>query len=511
MTPSAAPHAPVAVNPFLPLDEYIPDGEPHVFGDRVYLIGSHDSEDGTTYCQLDYVFYSAPVDDLSTWTSKGINYRAAQDPMYQQGRQYMFAPDVVQGNDGRFYLYYCMAGKKGNGGYKGPISVAVADAPDGVYEYHGAIRNTDGSTYDEYVLFDPAVINDEGVIRLYYGACYPFAQMPAITRPMTRVTQSILFGKSIKQIKARPAGIQGAIAIELEDDMLTVRGEPTRIIPEDTRGTSFAGHAFWEGSSIRKIGDTYYFVYSSFNSHELCYATSRHPNRDFVYRGTIVSNGNIGLDGRLPRDRTNHTGTNHGSIERVGGQWYVFYHRNTHGSIFRRQACAEPIHIDPDDGSISQVPVSSSGLHNGPLPADRTYPAVICSMLTNGRMPHGRIRSERPPRITHDSSDRYVGSVTDGTVVGFSSFDFRGRTRITLTVRGKGSGRFTLATDDRIVGQAATEQSADWTLTSAEVYLNGTHDLLLTYRGNGHVDLLAIALETVTDSSTDPHPAKRSS
>lgn len=28
-------------NPFLPLDEYIPDGEPHVLGDRVYLFGSH--------------------------------------------------------------------------------------------------------------------------------------------------------------------------------------------------------------------------------------------------------------------------------------------------------------------------------------------------------------------------------------------------------------------------------------------------------------------------------------
>ena len=24
-------------NPFLPLNEYIPDGAPHVFGDRVYI------------------------------------------------------------------------------------------------------------------------------------------------------------------------------------------------------------------------------------------------------------------------------------------------------------------------------------------------------------------------------------------------------------------------------------------------------------------------------------------
>ena len=30
------------VNPYLPLWEYVPDGEPHVFGDRVYLYGSHD-------------------------------------------------------------------------------------------------------------------------------------------------------------------------------------------------------------------------------------------------------------------------------------------------------------------------------------------------------------------------------------------------------------------------------------------------------------------------------------
>ena len=29
-------------NPYLPLTEYIPDGEPHVFEDRVYIYGSHD-------------------------------------------------------------------------------------------------------------------------------------------------------------------------------------------------------------------------------------------------------------------------------------------------------------------------------------------------------------------------------------------------------------------------------------------------------------------------------------
>ena len=41
-------------NPFLPIYECVPDGEPHVFGDRVYLYGSHDKEGGETFCMLDY-------------------------------------------------------------------------------------------------------------------------------------------------------------------------------------------------------------------------------------------------------------------------------------------------------------------------------------------------------------------------------------------------------------------------------------------------------------------------
>ena len=42
-------------NPIFPLHEYIPDGEPHVFGDRVYLFGSHDKEGGEEYCMLAYI------------------------------------------------------------------------------------------------------------------------------------------------------------------------------------------------------------------------------------------------------------------------------------------------------------------------------------------------------------------------------------------------------------------------------------------------------------------------
>ena len=62
-------------NPYLPLWEYIPDGEPHVFGDRVYLYGSHDGFGGNKYCMNDYVCWSANVHDLKEWRYEGIIYR----------------------------------------------------------------------------------------------------------------------------------------------------------------------------------------------------------------------------------------------------------------------------------------------------------------------------------------------------------------------------------------------------------------------------------------------------
>ena len=53
-----------AFNPYLPSWEYIPDGEPYVFGGRVYIYGSHDMYNGHVFCLGDYVCWSAPVDNL---------------------------------------------------------------------------------------------------------------------------------------------------------------------------------------------------------------------------------------------------------------------------------------------------------------------------------------------------------------------------------------------------------------------------------------------------------------
>ena len=423
-------------NPFLPLYEYIPDGEPHVFGDRVYHYGSHDKEGGDTFCMLDYVCYSAPVDDLTDWRYEGVIYQAKQDPRYP-APQYMYAPDVVQGNDGRFYLYYCMGGDYGQEGYQGPVSVAVCDTPAGQYEYLGVVKNPDGSPMLRYICFDPAVLNDDGTIRLYYGTQYDYEERDDfLTNDFYLQDEIEMFGRSREEIFSYPDSIMGPVMAVLSDDMLTVKEEAKHIIPYRVKGTSFEAHPFFEGSSMRKVGKKYYFIYSSWQNHELCYATSDQPDRDFVFGGTIVSNGDIGYRGRDAQHKLNMTGTTHGSIIEINGQWYVFYHRLTHKSDYSRQACAEKIRI-LEDGSIPQAEMTSCGLNDGPLSAEGTYPAVIACNLTNGHMPHGSnsVFQISFPNVTHKGQERFIAEIEDHTLIGYKYFECRSVKQFGITYR----------------------------------------------------------------------------
>lgn len=483
-------------NPFLPLWEYIPDGEPHVFGDRVYLFGSHDKENGDTFCMLDYQVWSAQINDLSDWSSKGPSYSAKQDPLYSEEMQYMYAPDCVQGNDGRYYLYYCLAGYRGKGGYSNPVSVAVCDTPDGKYTYYGVVRNPDGTPLLRYACFDPAVINDDGTIRLYFGTTMPRVEQVPLRWLRNRMLARIL-GKTTAQVRE---GVVGSYHVELSDDMLTVRTQPVRIDDRITGG-DYRNHLFFEGSSIRKIKDTYYFVYSSANNHELCYATSQYPDRDFAYGGTIVSNGDIGYLGRTPEERLNHTGTNHGSIECVNGQWYVFYHRLTHQSDYSRQACAEKIEILPD-GSIPQVEITSCGLNEGVLSGTGTYPATICCNLTNGNMRHGsnNKKTYEAPMVTSRDEERFVGNVGDQTLIGYKYFSLAGTVQLTLSTRGSFQGKAEILTelDGKPVAVISVEPTESWRSFMAQFAVpQGTYPIYLRFIGQRKAEFIEFTLETL--------------
>lgn len=470
-------------NPYLPPSVCIPDGEPHVFGDRVYIFGSHDKEGGDTFCMLDYEVFSAPVTDLTKWRSEGTIYRADQDPNYSEMDKYMYAPDVVQGNDGRFYLYYSMSG----GHFTAPMHVAVCDTPAGKYEFYGIVRNPDGSIFKRNITFDPGLMNDDGVIRLYYGWALAAdnqnigLEMMTLAGKQKRLqVEMAMFEKTAEEIAAEPMGIQGANVVQLADDMLTVIDGPKRIVPGqfDAAGTSFEGHAFFEASSIRKVGDTYYFIYSSEVQHELCYATSKYPDRDFVYGGIIVDNGDISYKGRLEKDRVAATGNNHGSMENINGQWYMFYHRQTHKTSFSRQGCAEKIEMK-SDGSIAQVEMTSCGLNKGPLTAGGSYPAVIACVLTNGHMPHisPQTGNETIPYMTHEGHQQFIADISDGTEIGFKYFAFEtaeAKKTVTLkvTVRGSFDGSFEViaggyedggnAGSGKKIGEIVVKSSAMW-------------------------------------------------
>ncbi|MDF2903618.1 MAG: xylosidase/arabinosidase, partial [Bacillus sp. (in: firmicutes)] len=126
-----------AFNPYLPSYEYVPDGEPYVFGDRVYVYGSHDRFNGVYFCLNDYVCWSAPINNLKDWKYEGVIYKKTQDPMNRKGWYHLYAPDVAKGLDGRYYLYYALD-------FFGVMSVAVSDTPAGKYEFYGHIRFRDG-------------------------------------------------------------------------------------------------------------------------------------------------------------------------------------------------------------------------------------------------------------------------------------------------------------------------------------------------------------------------------
>lgn len=424
-----------AFNPYLPLNEYVPDGEPHVFGNRLYIYGSHDLAGGEKYCMQDYVVWSAPVSNLSEWRYEGVSYRKAQDPSNPSGERVLQAPDVAQGSDGRYYLYYCLA-------FVPEIGVAVSDSPAGPFEFYGHIRYPknirNGKELNEFLPFDPAVlVDDDGSVWLYYGFC------PEISteKPDMGVEENQEMGIS-----------PGAMAAELEPDMLTLKEEPVMIIPGQMleKDTEFEGHGFFEASSMRKIGEKYYFVYSSHLSHELCYAVSDYPNHDFSYGGILISNGDIGYQGnKTPK---NMMGNNHGGMICINHQWYIFYHRQTHGTECSRQGCAEKIAIG-EDGKIRQAEMTSCGLNDGALTGSGRYSAAIaCNLIcaeNKRKINYGECLKERFPYIFQDGDMHYIANVQQGVKIGYKYFSYKENVhKLNLWVRGNAEGKIVAAADE---------------------------------------------------------------
>lgn len=460
-----------AYNPYLPSWEYIPDGEPYVFDGRVYVYGSHDFYNGYVFCMGDYVCWSAPVEDLADWRYEGVIYPKTADPMNGDGKMCLYAPDVTVGPDGRYYLYYVLDKAC-------VVSVAVCDKPAGQYEFYGYVRYADGVRLGEREgdepQFDPGVLTEGGCTYLYCGFC------PTGDKSRT-----------------------GSRAVVLGADMLTIEEAPVTVIPgcEYSAGTGFEGHAFFEASSIRKVGDIYYLIYSSQAMHELCYATSKEPTGGFVYGGVLVSNCDLHIDAYKPAALPMAYGANnHGSMVEINGQWYIFYHRHTNGTWYSRQGCAEPIRILPD-GKIPQAEITSCGLNGGPLAGRGEYPAYLaCHLFTD--KPSVYVGGDEFPKIMQDGRDGdeepgYIGNMKDTATAGFKYFDCCGVTEIRVKTRGYGAGVFEVRTawDGEALAKIRVEDTNVWEEYAAPVRIpDGKQAIYLTYRGERNASLLSFTL-----------------
>ena len=457
-----------AFNPYLPNWEYVPDGEPYVFGDRIYVYGSHDFYDGNVFCLGDYVGWSAPVSDPGAWRYEGVIYPRNADPLNRDLDGCLYAPDVTVGPDGRYYLYYVLSNRN-------RVSVAVCDEPAGQYRFYGYVHDRKGGILGERPgdepQFDPGVLTEGNRTYLYTGFC-------------GRGDQSR----------------HGAMGIPLGPDMLTMEEEPVFVVPGDEygSGTGFEGHEYFEAASIRKMDGRYIFIYSSVVMHELCWAYSDRPLEGFRYGGVLVSNCDIGISrGKKPEQCMGYGANNHGSMVQIGNDWYIFYHRHTNGTWYSRQGCAEKLKIR-EDGFIEQAEMTSCGLNNGPLKGKGTYPAwIVCNMFTPETLNRVQLTAPSLSMVRQlgkddEQADGYVAHITDGTNLGYKYFDLKGLRRIRFLIFGYTHGTIEVRTEwnGDVIGSVQTHSANRWTDFTADVQVpDGVHALYFSFHGTGNFSL----------------------
>lgn len=153
-------------NPFLPLWEYIPDAEPRVFGDRVYIYGSHDRAGSDAFCDHKLKVWSAPVDDLNRWQCHGDSFHTRPDSDHDSDTvswtdRELYAPDVIC-KDGKYYLYAYILGSKG--------CVGISEKPEGPFRLLSKYKYDESDAGDEGIFNDAGVlVDDDGRVYIYYG------------------------------------------------------------------------------------------------------------------------------------------------------------------------------------------------------------------------------------------------------------------------------------------------------------------------------------------------------
>ena len=444
-----------AQNPYLPLWEHIPDGEPRVFEDpdnpgklRAYIIGSHDMT-YTAYCGNDVRMWSAPVEDLSQWRDEGPIFSH-----YVNGKwDTMYAPDLVEVKDPKtgkktYWLYphsrgwrrvaMVCKGDRPNGPFT-PVNLTA----DGTQCVEGSLIDFDPSVFVEPVT-DKKDLDFEKGYRAYvfYGfrhsTAYELDQdnMYAM-RPGTKlhdyfIPASESYGKILD-----PAGTE---------------------YPALYKGQNPGDFNFFEASSIRQVGNKYVMVFSGYSGPDyglgstnsaLRYAYGDSPLGPWRSGGVLVdSRGVVPNEDGSKLMTTNAAHNTHGSLQEINGQWYVFYHRPPRGFGNARQSMVAPVKIEWDKKSVADggkvrivgydpyakdnewtakasngmeytgAEVTSEGFQIFGLPPYQYYSAGIAAYMTGNQWMQDNFD------VWNNSMD--LAGITNRGVIGFKYFGFGG-------------------------------------------------------------------------------------
>jgi hypothetical protein len=346
-------------NPYLPLWEHLPDGEPRVFEDpdnpgkyRFYIIGSHDVR-FYSYCGPDIRVWSAPVEDLSSWRDEGPVFTYPIEGQWDV----MYAPDLVEvkRKDGtkEYYLYPHSRGRNRE------AMVAKGSRPDGPFTpinmtedgtrtVPGSIMGFDPAVYIDYIT-DPNDPDYEIGFRAYGYWGFQRSQAGQLDqntmyslRPGTEVIDYFIPASSRYGVIRDPAGTKYP-----------------HVFPDQ----DLSMFNFFEAASIRKIGNKYVWVYSGYSGPDyglsstnsaLRYAYGDTPLGPWKSGGVLVDSRAVvqGQDGTTLQ--TVYSGHNtHGSIELINDQWYAFYHRAPRGFGNARQPMVAPVTIKWDEKPVA--------------------------------------------------------------------------------------------------------------------------------------------------------------
>ena len=348
-------------NPYLPLWEHLPDGEPRVFEDpdnpgkyRAYIIGSHDLRFGS-YCGPDIRMWSAPVEDLTAWVDEGPIFTYNIDNQWDV----MYAPDLVEVNwrDGKreYYLY------PHSRGWGREALVAKSDRPDGPFKVINATEDGRWAVEGSVLGFDPSIFveqitdpkdPDYNIGFRAYGY-WGFQRSSAV-----ELDQNTMYS-------ARPGGTYIPYFIPASFRYGVVREVPgIKTYPALYKDQKPEDFNFFEASSIRKVGNKYVMIFSGYSGPDygvgssnstLRYAYGDSPLGPWRSGGVLVDSRGIVLneDGSALVER-NAAHNTHGSIEQINGQWYAFYHRPPRGFGFARQPMVAPITITWDETPVAE-------------------------------------------------------------------------------------------------------------------------------------------------------------